>query len=181
MKSLREQFSEVVAQNADLKGQQMLLSEKLKEMERGDIEKTDRIQVLDTEVTALQSEKESSGMAVTSLTQANANLGQRNQDLEAGLDELLGKLHEAQAQNLKVTNELFSREAMIISLRDQLQSMEFQKSCDDESLKTSQQKCQDEIKARGVAEDMAVEQAREIEKLKNLVTNTEESWQKTPS
>jgi chromosome segregation ATPase len=178
LKSLREQFSEVVAQNADLKGQQMLLSEKLKEMERGDIEKTDRIQVLDTEVTALQSEKESSGMAVTSLTQANANLGQRNQDLEAGLDELLGKLHEAQAQNLKVTNELFSREAMIISLRDQLQSMEFQKSCDDESLKTSQQKCQDEIKARGVAEDMAVEQAREIKKLKNLVTNTEESWQK---
>ena len=183
--SLRKQFADVLRQNTDLEDRSKALNDRQNVYAQGEADQLRRIQVLDDSVEKLHRELEVSRTDVASLTHANSDLGQRNRGLESELDEQLAKLHEAATNNTHAMDSIFARDSVLIVLKDQVQSVEFQKSCLAGDLETSQQKfvsdleisqqkVDHESKARKEAEDISAMRAQQIDNLKEEISKVGE-------
>ena len=183
--SLRKRFADVLRQNTDLEDRSKALNDRQNVYAQGEADQLRRIQVLDESVDKLHRDLEESRTDVASLTHANSDLGQRNRSLESELDEQLAKLHEAVTNNTHAMDSIFARDSVLIVLKDQVQSVEFQKSCLAGDLETSQQKfvgdleisqqkVDHESKARKEAEDISAMRAQQIDSLKEAIAKVGE-------
>ena len=169
--SLRVRFTDVVRHNTGLSEQNEASSQRLIEYAQSEAEHIARVQMLEESVKSLQSERDADSAKISSLTHANSDLVQRNRMLESELDDLLGKLHDSKTQNSSAMDAISARDVTIITLKDHVQSIDFQKSCLAGDLEMSQKRLEYESKARFEVEDIAAQRANEIEELKELVTN----------
>jgi chromosome segregation ATPase len=188
LESLRMRFTDVLRQNTDLSEKNEASSQRLNTYAQSEAEHIAHMQALEESVKLLQADRDEKTMTLSSLMQANSDMLQRNRALESELDDVLGKLHDSRTQNAVATDAIFARDATIITLKDHVQSIEFQKSCLVGDLEMCQKRLEYESKARFELEDVAASRANEIEGLKDLVAkvreegetrcfNLEKTWQ----